>query len=503
MATNDKTARPLQEWLMDLKKHTGTKPSFVTLDDSAIELYAVEGAFGTMDTRTLLCQWHVSKAWRKQAMSCVVRVNTATEDTATTGVTAADNGEATTTLATATTAGVVAAVKKVTRAKKKMTDLDNNIDKKTRYPRSNRKKRKRIGPFDSVIPIDTNGDDEDAANDEYIRAASAQDAKRMAKLVAIDDVMRQLKDLMYETSIPIVEAKLEEYSSIWKIRQPAFWRYFNNHWLKDNKKTRWMKAHRYRIYHGTMDTNNYVESWHNVLKQKFLRRQFNIRLDQLIYVLRYTVIEYYQRETDNRYLAAGRMSKAERDLRRVEVLVEEMMARGTLHPLVSVGMEGYLVKSFETDGVVYTIFVVDQEIQRCSCPHNWDRKAVCKHMYAVLLLSDRSLQLTNNPKFVNMADPDPVEIENPSIEVGVVDNNKERIAARGRKTKSDMAAALKVIMNGYHDLDSKIGDATTDEQADANDARAQEWIASIGVFKMEISTSGVKKRKTQQEQQGW
>lgn len=68
--TNDKTARPIQEWLLDLHDKLHVTPNYVAMDDSATELYAVNGAFPS--ATTFLCVWHIIKAWREQANTKVV-----------------------------------------------------------------------------------------------------------------------------------------------------------------------------------------------------------------------------------------------------------------------------------------------------------------------------------------------------------------------------------------------------------------------------------------------
>lgn len=70
LVTNDKTARPIMEWLLYLCNELHVTPNYVSMDDSATELYAVNGAFPS--ATTFLCVWHVIKAWRDQANSKVV-----------------------------------------------------------------------------------------------------------------------------------------------------------------------------------------------------------------------------------------------------------------------------------------------------------------------------------------------------------------------------------------------------------------------------------------------
>ncbi|KAF9345666.1 hypothetical protein BGX34_004555 [Mortierella sp. NVP85] len=68
----------------------------------------------------------------------------------------------------------------------------------------------------------------------------------------------------------------------------------------------WMKAYRQDEFYAGMDTNNYVESWHNHLKMHFLKRQFRVRADRMVYLLSNKVVDYFKNEEFQAYVRVGR-----------------------------------------------------------------------------------------------------------------------------------------------------------------------------------------------------
>ncbi len=75
------------------------------------------------------------------------------------------------------------------------------------------------------------------------------------------------------------------------------------------------RAYQPAIY-TSMETNNYIESWHNQLKTTHLRRKQNRRMDRLIFILINDVEDYYLQNTQRLMLNVGRMGPEERKRRR-------------------------------------------------------------------------------------------------------------------------------------------------------------------------------------------
>ncbi|KAI9243156.1 hypothetical protein BDA99DRAFT_407810, partial [Phascolomyces articulosus] len=57
--------------------------------------------------------------------------------------------------------------------------------------------------------------------------------------------------------------------------------YFDQEYLP--KKEKWSNA--WRQFHGHMNTNNYVESWHRTLKGAYLGKLKRQRADALVHIL--------------------------------------------------------------------------------------------------------------------------------------------------------------------------------------------------------------------------
>ncbi|KAK3835656.1 MAG: hypothetical protein J3R72DRAFT_358589, partial [Linnemannia gamsii] len=58
----------------------------------------------------------------------------------------------------------------------------------------------------------------------------------------------------------------------------------------------WMFCYRQDLSYASIDTNNYIESWHNTLKQHFLRDKQQRRVDTVIYVLNVIAVPHYQQK---------------------------------------------------------------------------------------------------------------------------------------------------------------------------------------------------------------
>ncbi|KAF9189780.1 hypothetical protein BGZ49_003774, partial [Haplosporangium sp. Z 27] len=114
--------------------------------------------------------------------------------------------------------------------------------------------------------------------------------------------------------------------------------YLEKRYFTLERKQRWMKAYRVGKYYAGMDTNNYVESWHNHLKSHFLRGHTNCRGDRLIYILTTDVDEYYQMIAMQNIVRRGRHTRVEiNDFKQMKFL--EGKTKDELHSFV-IDVEG-------------------------------------------------------------------------------------------------------------------------------------------------------------------
>ncbi|OAQ23514.1 hypothetical protein K457DRAFT_83390, partial [Linnemannia elongata AG-77] len=57
-----------------------------------------------------------------------------------------------------------------------------------------------------------------------------------------------------------------------------------------------MLCYHQHISYASIDTNNYIESWHNTLKRHFLRDKQHRRMDAVIYALAILAVPYFQQK---------------------------------------------------------------------------------------------------------------------------------------------------------------------------------------------------------------
>ena len=63
--------------------------------------------------------------------------------------------------------------------------------------------------------------------------------------------------------------------------------YFDEHYFPEERIKQWATWYRYDMYgcKWILNSNNHVESWHNILKTYILKRKVNVRVDNLIHHL--------------------------------------------------------------------------------------------------------------------------------------------------------------------------------------------------------------------------
>ena len=174
--------------------------------------------------------------------------------------------------------------------------------------------------------------------------------------------------------------------------------YLEKRYFTDERKGRWMKAYRVGKYYAGMDTNNYVESWHNHLKSQFLRGHTNCRADRLIYVLTKDVDEFYQMIAMQNVVRRGRHTKGEiNDFRQLAFL--ENKSKEELQSFV-VNVAGdpsvYVVRSFSISGGYYFVSVDAESrvIKGCNYQYFIYSHRPCRHM---LVLHQVYLNNGNSP----------------------------------------------------------------------------------------------------------
>ncbi|KAF8905354.1 hypothetical protein BGZ58_006405, partial [Dissophora ornata] len=73
----------------------------------------------------------------------------------------------------------------------------------------------------------------------------------------------------------------------------------------------WMLCYRQEVAYAAIDTNNYIESWHNTLKRHFFRDKQQRRPDTVIYVLAILAVPHFQQKCMRSIVNVGRMNPAQ------------------------------------------------------------------------------------------------------------------------------------------------------------------------------------------------
>ncbi|KAG0278891.1 hypothetical protein BGZ97_009670, partial [Linnemannia gamsii] len=200
---------------------------------------------------------------------------------------------------------------------------------------------------------------------------------------ARDLAMKQLKAILYEPSLPQVEQRVLDFKTLWfRHNEGKLWEYLQKYYLQESRRRRWMKAYRQRIHYAGMDTNNYVESWHNQLKSHFLRGHNRGRGDRLIYVLSHDVDSFFQAEGMRSRVRFGRLSKGETlDVKQQKCLAGKN--QDDLRAMV-IHLDGkYVIRSFSVESILYNVSVENNIINGCLCTHFIKNRRPCKHMIAL------------------------------------------------------------------------------------------------------------------------
>lgn len=191
---------------------------------------------------------------------------------------------------------------------------------------------------DGESAYETESDNEDG----HTVAQVPDDVKQIRSCVSND-----LRDLMYEQDVDMFHQKLDTFEKRWASSQQSFWGYFHRYWISNEKFKRWAKCYQPAMY-TNMETNNYVESWHRVLKHSYLRNKRNQRLDLLIHILVDRVepdMLWKARVYKNR---VGPMSPEDAFCRSLERKAEEFLSQGGMQdPVERVGDDIFLVCSFD------------------------------------------------------------------------------------------------------------------------------------------------------------
>ncbi|KAF9086522.1 hypothetical protein BGX27_003174, partial [Mortierella sp. AM989] len=171
--------------------------------------------------------------------------------------------------------------------------------------------------------------------------------------------------------------------------------FIEKNYFDETKMERWMLCYRQDVSYANIDTNNYIESWHNTLKRHFFKDNRIQRPDRVIHTLAKIALPHYQRKCMLQNLGVGRMTPAQKKARDSQFRAIEQLRRcgnndgdvllGTALPNV------LAVKSFADPGRVYNMEMDFSKRElghftSCTCPDFFQSKMICKHISLAMLV---------------------------------------------------------------------------------------------------------------------
>ncbi|KAF9081752.1 hypothetical protein BGX29_004310, partial [Mortierella sp. GBA35] len=161
-------------------------------------------------------------------------------------------------------------------------------------------------------------------------------------------------------------------------------------WQVKEPQERWMLCYRQNISYASIDTNNYIESWHNTLKRHFFRDKQQRRPDTVIYVLAVLAVPHFQQKCIRSIVNVGRMNPAQSEELRLTALATDHIktreSRGYIGAYIKQTSDVTLyVESFTNPAVGYDVKIdfsksLTGHIIECSCKYFHSNRSCCKHI---------------------------------------------------------------------------------------------------------------------------
>lgn len=168
------------------------------------------------------------------------------------------------------------------------------------------------------------------------------------------EIRETLKEIMYEKNVHSFHERLTAFNDKWSDTQPEFCQYFEQQWLDNDRYKKWAACYQPNVY-SNMETNNYVESWHNQLKTVYLRRRRQHRLDIFMGIMT-TAIEFDIKNQIRRLsMNVGRMSANTRHDREQQLKADSIPMSDFDHAVQMQDPCNFYVRSFFDDDAAYKV----------------------------------------------------------------------------------------------------------------------------------------------------
>ncbi|KAI7959031.1 hypothetical protein MJO28_002822 [Puccinia striiformis f. sp. tritici] len=225
-----------------------------------------------------------------------------------------------------------------------------------------------------------------------------------------------------ELSWPLMAAK-------WSLVSPVFVAYVEQQWIANIQH--WSMYYRITTHQG-IHTNNYTESWHRILKYKFIPQTERRRMDELVHILKSDVLGYYmrqsarvlhgiQKQSVNQFQLNAKMAAKSYTPDHLTTLGVHIIQHSdqvgfpcsdqAMH--VAPFTDSYTLPQFTINSFtnpLSAVYFVSYEqtatarksrITRCSCPHFERYGSACKHMFYLAMIYNmlvvEATNLSNGP----------------------------------------------------------------------------------------------------------
>ncbi|KAG0257546.1 hypothetical protein BGZ95_005212, partial [Linnemannia exigua] len=185
---------------------------------------------------------------------------------------------------------------------------------------------------------------------------------------------------------------------VWEVLSKPLVNYLEENYFKERRRQLWMKSYRLDVYFASMDTNNYVESWHNQLKSNQLKNHYRARADRILYILAEVILEAFEKDEFVAIIRICRGTKGEvLDIlhqQDVQAMTEETIQKYFLF------IDGcYLVESITFPGIYYDLSLTDGLINSCICEYFLRYHRLYKHIPMAICKFPDNLRLPLNNNF--------------------------------------------------------------------------------------------------------
>ncbi|KAF9209381.1 hypothetical protein BGZ59_010145, partial [Podila verticillata] len=204
-------------------------------------------------------------------------------------------------------------------------------------------------------------------------------------------VRSDLRKILYERSKPIAMDLIKSFRETWSSQEELLQyldkNYFGpsmfqeHEWQVVDVQKHWMLCYRQDISYASIDTNNYIESWHNTLKRHFFKDKQQRRPDTVIYILAILAVPHFQQKCMRSIVNVGKMNPAKVEQLKLKLVATEHVktrkSRGYVGAYISQVSDLTLrVESFTDPTVAY-----DVEIDFTRTPTGHIIRCSCKYFY--------------------------------------------------------------------------------------------------------------------------